>query len=131
VPLIAKLLASLTVSAIPFSPLLAQTMLPPGSVDGVANPDQIPDTVAFRLFSAGLNYAGPTAHSAGADATATLQPTPRQKAKLRPIALSAADEGILLWQAAQWQSAIGAKPTTVTVDLDSITESQIGSLKRR
>jgi len=102
--------------------IYGQTSLPPGSINGAATPDQIPDVVATRLFLAAI--AGPVVPNA----TAVQPADSKQAARLSPIGLNPADTGALLQAAGTWQANVSAAKGTA-VDLDGLTQNVITSLQ--
>lgn len=106
------LLVLLTIGSGAVSQMVAQGQLPPGSIDGAVNPEQIPDAVAFRLFFGALaappTSAGPTV--AGAIAGQSPSASLSQRAKLAPASLTEADIGVVL----NALKAFSTSPATAT-----------------
>lgn len=98
-----------------------QTALPPGSIDGAATPDQIPDVVATRLFLAAIAEPIPP------NAT-PAPPSPKQAGKLLPIGLNAADTMALRQVASTWRAQVAAAAGTAA-DLDGLAQNAITSLQ--
>jgi hypothetical protein len=100
-----------------------QTALPPGSIDGAATPDQIPDVVATRLFLAAIAEPIPPNST-------PAPPSPRQAGKLLPMGLNAADAMALRQAASTWRAQVSAAAGTAA-DLDGLTQSAMTSLQEQ
>jgi len=117
-----------------FTPLLAQSNDPPGTIDGAVNPDLIPDVVAFRLFLGALAEGpGTSAAQPAGSPSSPLTPTAKQNAKLLPSALNSADMSALLQALNTWQASITppAWPPAAPVDLDAVTQTAMGVLQQQ
>lgn len=116
--------------AMSLSPLVAQSTLPPGSVDGALHPEQIPDVVAFRLFLGALRDPSAVALSS------PVQPTAKQKAKLLPVGLSGPDVNLVLQAVQTWHSKVpagnsSASITPASIDLDGVAQGILGTLQQQ
>ena len=120
--------------AVAFTPLLGQSSDPPGTIDGAVHPEQIPDVVAFRLFLGALveGPAAPAALPVGSPPS-LVAPSPKQRGKLNPSALNAADMSVLLQALNVWQASIKSAGTAPLsrVDLDVVTEVTMDVLQRQ
>ncbi len=94
-------------------------------IDGAANPDQIPDVVALRLFLGAIAEPPTAARTTPGDAP--LTPSPRQAGKLEPVGLAPADTTALLRSVGTWQKQTGTR--TGSVDLDAVTQSTVNMLR--
>jgi hypothetical protein len=117
---------------------MAQSSLPPGSIDGAANPGKIPDVVAFRLFLGSLVEKGgaPTAATSGVGSSAALVPTARQRAKLLPAGLGGPDTVVVLRNLQAWQAAFAAANSAAAgqasvIDPDGLTQLTMGALQQQ
>lgn len=95
-----------------FLPVLAQSALPPGSIDGAVSPDQIPDFVALRLFIAAV--AVPSGGPAAQAMATSMQAVARQKSKLAPAGLDDADTTVVLQAIQSWQSKVSTGASSPT-----------------
>ena len=117
------------------SSLFAQATLPPGTIDGAVNPDQIPDAVALRLFFGALVESPAVFTSTAATSTVT-QPTTRQRAVILPIQLSAPDTATLFvclqaWYGKTTGQASAGSSITLPADLDGIAQGTLNALQQQ
>lgn len=107
----------------------AQTILPPGTIDGAITPDLIPDVVAFRLYFAALSEpkAKPT------DAVDSVLPTEKQRAKMHAIQITDDDEAILVETVSNFASTTTNASTRFKQkhSLDEVAQDSVSILRNK
>lgn len=106
---------------LPASPGAAQNSgLPPGTIDGQATPDLIPDVVAFRLFFTAV------ALDSGPSATQIA----KQNSKLCGIHLSQDDKSILVQTLSNFNAQLAmAQAAQVQTSFDTVAQNTVNLLQ--
>ena len=106
-------------SALPGS-AMQQSSLPPGSIDGQATPELIPDVVAFRLFFTAV----------AEDAQPSATQIAKQNSKLCGIHFSDADKSIFVQALPDFKSRmVPATAAPMAASLDDIAQATVNLLQ--
>lgn len=115
------LLLLLLLSVLPLS-AVNHSGLPPGSIDGQATPELIPDVVAFRLFFTAV----------AEDAQATSAQRAKQDSKLCGIHLNTDDKSIFVQSLSGFKSRLAqAAAAPMAASFDDIAQNVVNLLQTR
>ncbi len=124
------IIACLAINLTAFAQADKRAVFPSGAIDGSANPELIPDIVAYRLFFSVVDEGPQSVSGSSANLSA------KQKAKLSPIQLNDTDQQTICETLSAFKGNLvnavaGKSGASSSPSLDDVTQNALNALKSK